>query len=101
MWSYPRCVFERAQQLTERDLALAPHDEVDTAVTVLSVRLGSEARIIAANDDAGTGASRADEIDDAFGRLALEGHDREPDDVGLVFGHEPLDGLPDPVLNEQ
>ena len=47
------------------------------------------------------GAPHADEIDDAFGRLALEGHDREPDDVGLVFGYEPLDRLWDPVLNEQ
>ena len=66
---------ERAQQLTERDLALAPHDEVDHAVRVLDVGLGSQARIIAADDDARAGASRADEIDDAFGRLALEGHD--------------------------
>jgi alkylhydroperoxidase family enzyme len=31
----------------------------------------------------------------------MPGHDREPDDVGLVFGNEPLDGLSDPVLNEQ
>ncbi len=47
------------------------------------------------------GAPRADEINDPFGCLALEGHDREPDDFGLVFSHEPLDGLSDPVLNEQ
>jgi hypothetical protein len=37
------------------------------------------------------------EIDDAF---ALEGHD-EPNDIGLVLGQKPLDGLSDPVLNEQ
>jgi hypothetical protein len=92
---------ERAQQLTERDLALAPHDEVDSAVRVLGVGLGSEARIIAADDDVPAGAPRADQIDDPFGRLALEGHYREPDDVGFVFGHEPLDSLSDPVLNEQ
>src|SRR5205807_130001 len=40
------------------------------------------------------------EIDDGFGRLALEGHDREPDDIGLLLGHEPLDRFSDPVLNE-
>ncbi len=39
---------ERAQQLTERDLSLAPHDEVDAAVGVLGVGFGSEARILAA-----------------------------------------------------
>jgi hypothetical protein len=83
-----------------RDVALAPHDEVDAAVGVLGVGLGSKARIIAAEDDARTGAPHADEIDDAFGRLALEGHDREPDDVGLVLGYEPLDRLWDSVLNE-
>jgi len=89
------------RQLAERDLALAPHYKVDAAVRVLGVGFGSQARIIAAHDDARAGAPHADEIDDPFGRLALKGHDREPDDVGLVFGHEPLDGLPDPVLNEQ
>src|SRR5262244_3224460 len=89
---------ELAQQLTERDLALAPHDEVDLAVTLLGVSLGSEARIIAADDDARAGVPRANEINNPFGRLALEGHDREPDDVRLVFGDEPLNGLSDPVL---
>ena len=58
---------QSAQQLTERDLALAPHDEVDPPVRVLGVVLGSDARIIAA-DDARAGAPRADEIDDPFGR---------------------------------
>ncbi len=48
---------ERAQQLTERDLALAPHDEVDAAVGVLGVGFGSEARILAAGDDARGGAA--------------------------------------------
>jgi hypothetical protein len=64
---------EPTQQLTERDLALAPHDEVDSAVRVLGIGLGSEARIIAADDDARAGALLADEIDDPLGRLALEG----------------------------
>jgi hypothetical protein len=90
---------EPTQQLTERDLPLAPHDEVDSAIRVLGIGLGSEARVVAAYDDARAGALLADEIDDPPGRLALEGHDRESDDVGLVFGHEPLDGLSDPVLN--
>ena len=31
-------------------------------------------------------------------RLVAE---REPDDVRLVFGHEALDSLTDPILNEQ
>jgi hypothetical protein len=75
--------------------------EVDSAVRVLGVGLGSEAWIIPADNNMRVGAPSADEIDDAFGCLALEGHDREPDDVGIVFGHEPLDGLPDPALNEQ
>jgi hypothetical protein len=46
---------ERAQQLTERDLALAPHNEIDSAVRVLGIDLGSEARVIAADDDARAG----------------------------------------------
>src|SRR5262249_18559102 len=92
---------ERAQQLTEGDLALAPHDEVDLAVTLVGVSLGSEARIIAADDDARAGVPRANEIKDPFGCLALEGHDREPDAGRRVFRREPLDGLSDPVLNEQ
>src|SRR5207237_6168111 len=53
---------ERAQQLTERDLALAPHDEIDSAVRVLGVGLGSEARIIAADDDPRAAAARPDDI---------------------------------------
>ena len=53
----PALCLERAQQLTERDLALAPHDEVDPAVRVLGVGLWSEAPIIAADDDARAGGA--------------------------------------------
>jgi hypothetical protein len=41
-------------ELAERDLALAPHDEVDAAVRVLGVGLGSEAWIIAAEEVRGS-----------------------------------------------
>ena len=34
------------------------------------------------------------------GGLALEGHHREPDDIRLEFVHEPLDGRPDTLLDQ-
>ena len=92
---------ERAQQLAERDLALAAHDEVDAAVRVLGVGLGREARVVAADDDvraAGAACGRG-----AMTRCAVlrwKVMTESPTTSGCVFGHEPLDGLSDPVLNE-
>jgi len=64
------------------------------------VGLGSETRIIAGDDDPCAGAPCADKIDDAFGRLRWKVI-TEPDDIGLVFGHEPLNGLSIRFLDEQ
>src|SRR5204862_4811053 len=99
MCSYPRCV-SSARNSSRNVISPSPRTMKSTPPSgPLGLGLGSKARIIAA-DDARAGATRADEIDDAFGCLALEAHDREPDDIGLVLGQEPLDRFSDPVLNE-
>ena len=84
--------FERAQQLAKGHFALAADDEVD-AVAVCHVGFGREAGIVAADDDANAGPQRAQQFDDPQRGLALEGHDREADDVGLDLAHQPLDGF--------
>ena len=91
--------FERAQELAERDVALAAHDDVDAPRRVL-VDVGGEAWIVAPHDDGDAGLSVAHERDDLPRRAALKRHDRQADDVGIDLAHQSLDGLAHPPGDE-
>ena len=82
MFSKPLSVLESAQQFAEGQLAFAAHDEVNAA-SLVHVGIGGETGIVAAHHDAHSGLQRAHQFDHAKGRLALEGHDRQADDVGV------------------
>ena len=79
-------------QLAESLLAFAANDEVDVVARL--VRLRREARIVAADDDAGLRTELADEPRDAERRRALKRHHRQPDDVGRPFANQPRDRAP-------
>src|SRR6185503_863856 len=61
----------RAHQLAERHIAFAAHDRIDTEVR-MRPRLGRQARIVPANDDAHVGLERSNECNYAAGGGALE-----------------------------
>ena len=86
-----RCAFgvalERSQVLAEGRFALAAHDGVD-ARRWIRVRLGGQARVVTADDDARRRAQPADMADQPEGSAALEGHDRQPNDIRRMVGHE-------------
>jgi hypothetical protein len=64
------------------------------------VRLGRQARIIAAHHDAGGRSERAEQPDQPERGSALEGHDRQAHDVGLALPHEPLHRLANARLDQ-
>ena len=78
-------VFERAEQRPERALALAAHDGIDFCVLV---RIGREARVVAAGDDVGLRGEPAHQRRDREGGGALESHDRQPDHVGFALADQ-------------
>src|SRR5207247_8591609 len=69
---------ERAQQVAEGRLTLATDDEVDAEFRRCP-GVGSETRIVAADDDAGGGAARPHEPDEPEGRAALGRHHPQAD----------------------
>ena len=86
-----RCLaFEGAGQFAEGDFALAAHDEVDGH---RRDRLRCEAWVVASDDDLYARFEAADELHDALGGAALEGHDGQADEVGIDLADEAGDGL--------
>ena len=81
---------QSARNSSRNVISPSPRTMKSTPVRVLGVVLGRSDH--SRRRRARRAAARADEIDDPFGRPALEGHETEPDDIGLVFGREPLDG---------
>ena len=96
---HARAALQRAQQLAQRLLAFAPNNEVDD-IDAWFIRVWREAGIVAAHDDADVRLERAQEPGDLERGHALEGHDREADDVGLELAHQPLDGPGDVRLRQ-
>ena len=90
---------ERSQQLRKRLLALARHHEVD-ARRGTRPGGGGEARVVAAGDDPGARPQRPQPLDQPERRAALEGHHRQPDHIGLVLAHQPIDRRADLALGE-
>src|SRR2546427_2739631 len=91
-------ILERPQQLAERLLAFAANDEIDLGERV--VRVGREARIVAAADDSRRGPDRAHEARDRHRRRALKGHHRQTDNVRLELAHEMRNGRADRRLDQ-
>ncbi len=70
-------------------------------LSVVHVGLRSEAGIVTANDDAQRSAAATRiSFDHSQRRLALEGHDREADHIGLVLAHQSLDGFAHALLHQ-
>ena len=90
---------QRPHQLAEGQLPLAAHDEVHRRRRI-GVRLGGQARVVAADRDPHARTEGPHQLDDAERRLPLEGHDRQADQRGLPFVDEALDGRPDLALHE-
>src|SRR4029453_6461258 len=67
-------LFKRAHQLAKRNVALAPHDEVDHARVIVRGGPGRVARIIAAPHDLDCRPQLSYEVDELFSRPALKGH---------------------------
>ena len=90
---------DRPQQLAEREVALAAHDEIDPERRIL-VRLGREARVVPADYDPRLGAERSNERDDLVRRLPLKRHHGKADDVGRFRGHKLADSLRHGMLDQ-
>jgi hypothetical protein len=91
--------FQRAQELAEGEVALAPDDEIDAGILGL-VDVRRETRVVAADEDARLRPERAHELDHFERGLALERHDRQADHVRRQLGDEPCDGLRHRALHE-
>ena len=90
---------EGPHERAKGQLALPAHDEVHPALWV-GVGLGSQARIVATDDDSHSRAKRANELDDVERRPSLERHHGQPDEVGRPLADEALHGRPDLALGE-
>ena len=90
--------FEFPQQLAERVLPLAAHDELDVLAPFVRVR--REAGVVPADDDPRPRQAGAHELHEAQRGAALERHHREPDDVRPELLEEPFDRGPDARLHE-
>ena len=100
MCSYPVPASMASQQLAERDLSLAAHDEVGRSGRPLDVGLRGQARVVPAHGDEGLRPQRAHEVDELLRGAALERHDREADQVGPLLPHEGLDRGAHAVLDQ-
>ena len=67
-----RRTFQRAQQLAQRVLALAAHDEIDGVRRFVGV--SRQARIVAADNNPDRGTQRAEQPGDRQRRAALKRH---------------------------
>ncbi len=91
---------DRAEKLPERDLTLAPHDEIRAPRRAVDVSLGGQAGIVSAHGDQNSRLEGPEELDDPPGRPALEGHDREAHQVGIQVAHQALDRVAHAILDE-
>lgn len=79
---------EGSDELPEGDLTLSLDQEVDLRIVYVGIDFRGETWIVPADDDPDIGLERADEIHDRHGGAALEGHDGEADQLGVVAFHE-------------
>src|SRR5436309_691727 len=91
-------LFECAHQLTEGDVALAAHDEVDSGMR--RIAFGGKAGIVSADCDQHIRPLRTDQLNDLERSRALESHDGEADDVRLDLGNQLEHGRADAVLHQ-
>ena len=94
-----RAALDGADEIAEGEVAFTAHDQVDAEPGIFE-DLGRERRIVAADDDAHAGAEGADEPNHPQRRAALEGHDGEADEIGLMRGDQVRDGVADVRLRE-
>jgi len=90
---------QRAHQFPEGDVTLAAHDDVHTGGGVF-VGLGREACVVTSHHDSCRRSQGANEGNDLARGPALEGHHREPDEIGLQGRDEPGDGVPHRALHQ-
>ena len=90
---------EGADQLAERDVPLASHDEVDLPVASF-VDVRGEARIVPADDDGCRRGKRSDERGQLLRGAPLKRHDRQPDEIRLEIPDESLDRFADAAVDQ-
>ena len=95
----PAAAFERAQQIAERQIAFAAHEEVDAGVGPF-VLVRCEARVVASDHDPDVRLDLANQADELQRGAPLEGHHRKTDDLGIQVAHQPLDRALHRALNE-
>src|ERR1700731_3593792 len=75
-----------SQQLSESQLTFPAYDEIDAGRQV-GVSLRRQAGVIAPNDNANRGVKGTHQLNDLQCRLALECHNRKPDDIRREFAN--------------